>query len=147
MKKLYLSLLTLVLMFGLAGQIYALDGRDIEKIYYTDGSYATIETKVFSQELSRGTSSRNAQKTFTHKRGSQVLWKFTLNATFTYDGSKATASKSTVTSSISDKAWSCDNKSTSRSGSTAYGDASFSCATASKDVSLSLTCDKNGNIS
>lgn len=117
---------------------------------FEDGSYIT-ETIETSPTRASGT--KTGSKVDTYYSGSgKTLWKVTLTGTFTYTGTSATCTNSSVATSVSDSAWYTVSKSASKSGSTAYGSATMGekvlGVTVSKvPVSLSLTCDANGNLS
>ena len=120
-----------------------------EVIHFENGDFATIETIVYDDASLYAVerSSRSSSKVYTYNnRLGNTLWTFTLRATFSYNGTTSSVSSCSTSSSIKDNTWSCDDHYAEESGNTAYGYGSFSSSVDSKDVTLSLTCDKNGNI-
>lgn len=120
-----------------------------EVIYFENGDFATIETIVYDDASLYAVerSSRSSSKVYTYNnRLGNTLWTFTLRATFSYNGTTSSVSSCSTSYSIKDNTWSCDDHYAEKSGNTAYGYGSFSSSVDSKDVTLSLTCDKNGNI-
>lgn len=127
--------------------------RDVT--YYADGSYSvvTIAEGEQSKVSARATTYRDGTKVYTHYSSSgTVEWRATMRATFTYTGSSATCtSVDNLSVNIYDSSWSLASKSTRRSGNTAYGDVvmerSIIGGTQGVPVTLTLSCDKNGNLS
>lgn len=125
---------------------------------YSDGSY--LLTKVVSGEASRVTSTKETitsnityQKTGTktisyYAANNTLEWNFSVTGTFQYNGSSATAISSYPSYTIYDTAWSCANKDSYVSGSTATADGTFKNVTLlTRNVSTSLTCSSNGALS
>lgn len=117
-------------------------------IQNSDGTYVVITTEIGDEiNLRDGRSSRSASKTYTCRSNSgSTLWTFTLNASFSYNGSSSSAQGASTTYSIKNSSWSCEDYNAWCSGNTAYGTGSFSSSTGDRTANLSLTCDKNGNI-
>lgn len=151
MKKIVSILLSLVTLLSVSLTALAADTPQImtnrEVITFDNGDYATIETIIDDiSVMSNERASRSSSKTYTYRNSAgSTLWSFTLKASFSYNGSSSVTRAST-TYSISNSSWSCDDHYATESGNTAYGYGSFSSSIQSKDVELSLTCDKNGNI-
>lgn len=118
--------------------------RMTERVSYEDGSYAIITTVAAS--LTRAGIADS--KTYTYYNSSaERCFSYTLYATFTYDGRTSTADTVAYDIGIYLRGWDNDSHSEWTSGSTAYGSAVFSGPNGeSRPVSLSLTCDKNGNV-
>lgn len=149
MKKVVSALMCVVMVLCVSmSAIAAAPGRSFETIYFEDGSYATIEIVVEDAvQINRATSSKNGTTSYVyHNPNGKTMWIFTLKASFSYNGTTSKATRAAVTSKISDSSWSLDSKSSDYSGDTAYGDASYSSPDDSYDVSLSLSCDEDGNI-
>lgn len=151
MKKIVSILLSLVTLLSVSLTALAADTPQImtnrEVITFDNGDYATIETIIDDVSvMSNERASRSSSKTYTYRNSAgSTLWSFTLKASFSYNGSSSVTRAST-SYSISNSSWSCDDHYATESGNTAYGYGSFSSSIQSKDVELSLTCDKNGNI-
>lgn len=122
----------------------AFECPDSERVDYEDGSYAIITTS--STGTTRATTSDS--KTYTYYNSSdQRCFAYTLYATFTYNGVTSSADTVAGGASFYLHGWDIDSHSEWTSGSTAYGSAVFSGPNGeSRPVSLSLTCDKNGNV-
>lgn len=118
--------------------------------YYDDGSYMVEEIWISSIRAS-GTVSGNKATTY-YDNNNTALWKATLSGTFTYNGSSATCTVSSCTVSIYNSAWYTISKSASKSGNAAYGTGTVGEKLLGVTVqrvpfSLTLSCDKNGNLS
>lgn len=124
--------------------------RNLETIYFEDGSYMTVEVITKSTRAS-GSVSGSKPYTYYNSNGS-AQWKATLSGSFTYTGSSATCTSSSVDATIYNSAWYVSSKSASKSGNTASASVTMGKKMAgvtvmTKTVSLSLSCDKNGNLS
>lgn len=148
MKRVVSALMCAVMVLCVSiSALAAAPERRVKTIYFEDGSYATIETIIEDEvRIDRANSSKSGSTSYTYSKGGKKAWTFTLRGSFTYNGTTSKATKASVTSSISDRTWSLDSKSSDYSGDTAYGDASYSSPDDSYDVSLSLSCDEDGNI-
>ena len=136
----------LSLLFGLSMFLscaHAITPQNIEVIWFEDGSHAEIVTLQSSTRSVTGSS-----KTYTYwDSGNKKVFSYTLNGDFSYDGNTSKVTRVTYSSNIYLSGWSLSSHNEYGSGSTAYGDATFKGpGGASEDVSLTLTCDKNGNI-
>lgn len=152
MKKKILSLLTacLLVVCLLPVQVLAAE-REETVTYYADGSYTVTTVEKYLTARASGTVTGSATKNY-YSSSNKLQWKAVLNATFTYTGSSATCTKvNSLNVTIYDSAWSVGSKSTSKSGNTAYGYLTMNGAiiggTQGVPVTLTLSCDKNGNLS
>lgn len=111
-----------------------------------------ITTLEIQTSTTRAT--KTASKTYTLKNSSgSTAASFTLTATFRYpSGNSALCTYVSHDSSISDSQWSFSEKCSSKSGNTAQGNftakqkySGITAQTISK--SITLTCDRSGNIS
>lgn len=126
----------------LIGSAFAIEIQ--ERIDYEDGSYAIITTAYNS--LTRAVSDGN--KTYTYYNASlQKCFSYTLYATFIYNGTTSSADDIDFEIHIYRQGWDISTHNEYTSGSTAYGSAAF---TGPDDqphsLSISLTCDKDGNV-
>ncbi len=120
---------------------------------YTEDGY-TIVTEVYETlSKARASGTKSGQKSTTVKNAStgELLFTFTVSGTFRYTGSSATCLDASYSYAISDSAWSLKTASASASGNTATANGTFVRKVAlitveSKDVSVSLSCDENGNL-
>lgn len=153
MKKVVSLAMCIVALFSTSLNTFATTVSPIspvqeQVIQNSDGTYVVITTEIGNEiNLRDGRSSRSASKTYTcRSNAGSTLWTFTLNASFSYNGSTCSAQGASTTYSIKNSSWSCKDKSSRCSGNTAYGTGIFSSSTGSKTANLSITCDKNGNI-
>jgi hypothetical protein len=120
-----------------------------EKIAQDDGYLlVTIESPESSGASTRSTTnSKEARGVYSYYNASNVLcWSYTLNATFLYDGTLVACTKVSASSDIYKANWSACNESHSKKGNVASGSITFKNQTNHKDVSISITCSKNGTL-
>lgn len=164
--KIVFSLLLCVTLFSMMSftafasatktEIEAID--DI--VYFDDGSYCitTIEPITNTSLLSGAdgtlstTSSITATKSTTYYSALNVaLWKFNLTGTFTYNGTTSTCTSASCSVNIYNSSWYIDSKAASKSGNKATGSVVMKRSalglTIVRTANLTMTCDKNGNIS
>lgn len=119
-------------------------------IYYEDGSYLTKEILEIG---SRAAGSKSGQTAYNYfDSNGTLLWKAILSGTFTYNGTNVSCTASSVSVQISDTAWYEVSKNSDISGNAATGEVTmgrkFVGITIDKvTIDMSLTCDKNGNLS
>lgn len=117
---------------------------------FEDGSYLT---EMIISENSRAGGSKNGSKTYEYYSvDGRCLWNVTLSGSFTYSGSTSSCTAASVSTTIYDSAWYTASKDASRSGNTAYGSATMGrkalgVTVQTVPVSLTLTCDADGNLS
>lgn len=117
--------------------------QTVEIIWFEDGSHAEISTTTTSP-VTRTTLSADKEYTYWNSADKEVF-SYILHGEFDSSTSRATKVSYLVTFSLS--GWSLSSHSEYCSGSTAYGSATFKGPSgATEDVSLTLTCDKNGNV-
>ena len=88
---------------------------------YDDGSYAVIETTIKQPTTSvfATTKTKSASRTYTYYNASEVkAWDFTVNGTFSYDGSTAKATAVSTSYNIYISGWSLSSRESSKSGAT-----------------------------
>ena len=148
--SLILAVLTIVLMFP-AVTAYAAQDEVLEEIIWLDNdSYIKVTTQTISTYAS-GTVTKS--KSYTCYTGDDAQWEITLNGTFTYNGVTSTCTSSSCDVSIYNSTnWYVVSKSANKSGNTATATATIGYRvlgiTTRKDTyDLTLTCDKNGNVS
>ena len=150
MKRLISVILVTVFMLSCLPVAGAAETVATEKIVFDDGSYLTIETIRNGARASRSIS---GSKPYTYYSASGVAqWQVTLYGTFTYTGSSATCTASSVSTTIYDNSWSTSSKSASKSGSKATGSATMKQSSNGSTirtvpVSLSLSCSASGSLS
>ena len=123
--------------------------------YLEDGSCVEITVaEEVSDAVTYATTTKSGSKTYTYKDSDgAVLWKFTLKGTFSINsGVSSTCTAASYTTSNIASGWSLESASTSKSGAKAKADFVFIkkvlfITTKTIEESLTLTCDKNGNLS
>ena len=117
----------------------------VERIDFDDGSYTIIET--FSDVIRRSNIGDSKRATHYDSNGDRCF-SYTLYATFSYDGKSSRAETVDYEVDIYQRGWDISSHREWTSGDTAYGRASFTAPDGdSHPVSLSLTCDEDGNVS
>lgn len=123
-----------------------------ETVYFDDGSYMTVEVT----RAVRASGSVTGSKPYTYYNSSYnssgvVQWQAVLTGSFTYTGSSATCTASSVDVTVYDSAWKVISKSASKSENTATASVSMrkvvGVTVMTVPVSMSLSCDANGNLS
>lgn len=148
MKRFVSCILLVVLIAGII-PVYAM-ASEREFIYQDDGSYIIVEL-INKGARASGTISGGKAYTYYGSNGASA-WKAVLNGTFNYTGSGATCTASSVDVTIYDSSWYIISKSANKSGSTATGSVTMGLKSAGVTVSrvpvsLTLSCDANGNLS
>ena len=156
MKKFMLLLLTISLVFyqPTTASAAVSTNTTIVKVF-EDGSYmeTVIEKTTTSLSARSTTSTVSGKKTNTYRNSEgSALWTLTVTGTFTYNGSSATCTKSTVSATSYNSNWRISSSSASKSGATAKATAtakkySNRICIKSMTQSISLTCSKNGTLS
>lgn len=125
----------------------------VETIYYDDGSYAVITTTIqpspmkIDMRATSSSASKNASKTYNlHDQNGKNVGSFTVNGTFTYDGTTAKAIRSSCSASAN-SGWKCTKKTSKCSKATVTGNATFALNGISKNATIKLTCSADGDIS
>lgn len=122
-----------------------------EVIRYSDGSYILIVTEE-SAQTTKALSSKTGNKQYKYYSSDDELqWTVTLTATFTFNGTTATCThvqKPTV--AIQAGNWSVESKTASKSANAAAATVKMSADDQLNSkiipVSITLSCDKNGNL-
>lgn len=155
MKKLYTCLLAIIMFLSVPAVSYASSSQ--QPLAHTtiedlgNGFYGITALEI---QTSNTRATRTVSKTYTIKTASgSTAASFTLTATFRYpSGNSALCTYVSHDSSISDSQWNFNEKCSSKSGNTAQGNftakqkySGITAQTISK--SITLTCDRSGNIS
>lgn len=125
-------------------------GEEVVTEVFADGSYMT-ESVYRMQARASGTVTGSRTKNYYDANG-VLCWKVVLYGTFSYNGSSATCTSSTCSASIYSQGWYVISKNASKSGNTASANATMGNQIDGGKVnqasaSLTLRCDKNGNLS
>lgn len=133
--------------------------------YYDDGSYTVIELSIIDNpdivndsSFTRDTHSITGSRTATHYDSSHnKMYALKVYGTFLYDNSTVSCSGRSYQSYIYDNVWTVENVTTSAGGSgttkasaTASGTAKkhfFGITVQTASISVTVYCDKNGNLS
>ena len=146
MKRVVSVLMLVFFLFSALPMAGAAEAVSEERIELGDGYYLIAET---FQSDARASKSVSGSKPYTcYDSAGTALWKVTLYGTFTYTGSSATCTASSISTTIYDSSWSTGSKSASKSGNKATGSATMKKSTVkSVPVSLSLSCSASGSLS
>ena len=146
MKRVVSVLMLVLFLFSVLPMAGAAEAVSEERIELGDGYYLIAET---FQSGARASKSVSGSKPYTcYDSAGTALWKVTLYGTFTYTGSSATCTASSISTTIYDSSWSTGSKSASKSGNKATGSATMKKSTVkSVPVSLSLSCSASGSLS
>lgn len=146
MKRVVSVLMLVFFLFSVLPMAGAAEAVSEERIELGDGYYLIAET---FQSGTRASKSVSGSKPYTcYDSAGTALWKVTLYGTFTYTGSSATCTASSISTTIYDSSWSTGSKSASKSGNKATGSATMKKSTVkSVPVSLSLSCSASGSLS
>ncbi len=145
-----IAVVLLSVIFALPVQAASVEQlNETEQITYNaDGSYFITRIYVEDSPITRSArSSVSATKETSYYSVLGLEWVYRVNGTFYYDGSTAYATGASSSYSIYMSGWSCTSDSASYSGNTATASGTFQRSLLTKNVSVSLTCDKNGNLS
>lgn len=121
-----------------------------DTIFFDDGSYIVVRVEDVS---ARATNVRSGNKYLTYYDGSDnVEWEAKLTGSFTYNGTSATCTSASCTVTIYENAWYEISNTTTRSGNTAttqltMGEKFLGITISKPQYTITLTCDKDGNLS
>ena len=150
MKRLF-SIVCLLLVCSMIFPVNANAAENTENtIYFDDGSYMTIQ---IIENGARAASSKTGQKIYTyHATSDTILWEATLSAAFSYTGVSSQCTSAECVVVIYDTNWYEISNTTTKSANVASAELTIGRKvlgiTISKETyNLSLTCDKDGNLS
>lgn len=150
MKRIFSFILVAAMLFCMIPIHSNAAANQLETIYFEDGSYMTVE--IISKGA-RASGSVTGSKPYTYYGSDgNAKWKAVITGSFSYSGSSATCTSSSVSVTIYDSSWYTVSKSASKSGNTArasvtIGEKRGGVTVTKVPVSLSLSCDKDGNLS
>lgn len=150
MRRTVSFVLAVLLLASFLSHSFAASAISDTVTYFGDGSYITTYITVID---TRATNSKVGSRTFTYtKSNGEVAWKAVLTGNFTYNGFTAYCGTASCDFTIYDSAYSVASESTTKVGATAKAEwtiiEKFLGVTISQeDYSMTLTCDKNGNLS
>jgi len=157
MKRIIIiALVFLILLSTFSFSSIAQQERDIRIVSYDDGSYSvySFEESISLLESLLGSLRSSTTKTATVKHydsDSTLVWKAAITADFSYNGSTASCTRVSKSTTVYNSSWKCTSSSCSTSGATATGNFTFKkytlgIPTQTINETISMTCDKNGNI-
>lgn len=120
-------------------------------ITFEDGSYA--ELVVNEGPATRAGQTKSGSKAYYYYTSDDVLvWTVTVYGTFRYDGTYTSCTYATCESATYGDGWSCSSKEAHTSGNNAVCNATMvrkvlGITVDTRNINLTLTCDKNGNLS
>jgi len=125
--------------------------------YFKDGSYAIInyseENLALNLVLPAAVQTKTGYKNYSfYNSDDELQWVVTVGGVFTYNGSSATCTESTVSSTVYKSNWKVKSAVASKSGATAIGDFVVKRYTLlvpvqTVNVHLTLTCSPTGTLS
>ncbi len=139
-----------LLLCGMPVNCFAEEIKECVVDVFEDGSYLTDELIVVQYRVNNTKSGTRIRNYYTSD--GTLEWKAVLSGTFTYTGTTSTCTSSSCNVTIYNSDWYTVSKSASKSGNTAtasvtMGKKLLGVTVATIPVSLTLTCDNNGNLS
>ena len=151
MKKLVTLILTALMSLSLLPvQAFAADSN---VIYYDDGSYAVVTIEIDQQTLTRASTIKAGTVAYNRYSTAGTLeWTASMKASFSYNGSTSTCiSVNIPVVTIYNDNWSVVSQTSSKSGNTATANITMGLkqiiGTSKVPITLTLSCDKYGNLS
>ena len=149
MKKLTALFICMLLLVGCITPCTAAETEKV--ISYTvetmENGVTVEETITMLQSAARSTT-ETYTKTKTYKHNGDLIAEITITATFQYDGSTVSVVSKSVSTCETYEGWSFKQSSFTSSGGTVTLTGKLTkLILLNADVSISLTCDKNGNVS
>lgn len=144
-----ISIVLVTVLFACLFPIMAYADTSYEAAPSGDECYVIVTTQEYA---ARSSNTKSGSKTYTgYGSENTAVWKITLSGSFTYNGTTSTCTSSSCSVAIYDSSWRTVSRSSSKSGNTAYGTATLEHIVLGVVVStsthdLSLSCDKNGNL-
>lgn len=152
MKRITVVVLCFILICNLAGITTAsaaqLDDQIIvsQVVEYINESDYIIET-IYEPNIQPYSNTKTGTKQATYYYSGTAIFSVSVTGTFTYDGTsaQATSATKTIVGHVSDATYISSSAYTSGASAIATGSVSYKGFTLQKTVTL--TCDKNGNLS
>lgn len=150
-KRWLALLLTVALFVGICNvDVFAAADSEMQVEYLNDGGYIVTELQ---ESGARATNSKTGTKRKSkYDSNDNLEWQIILRGEFTYNGTTSTCNESIIAVNIYDSNFVKKSSSSSKNGNIAKGSATISKKALGVTVStntynLTLTCDKNGNLS
>lgn len=150
MRKTISCLLLIIMIAHLLAVNCFANESEMNIIYFEDGSYI-VDTIEITGARASGSISGSRTRSYYDDNGN-LDWKAVLNGSFSYTGSSATCTSSSVNVTVYDSSWYTISKSATKSGNTASASVTMGCkllgiTTNRITVTPTLSCDANGNLS
>lgn len=152
MKKLISIVMTISILMGISAPCFAADTPQKNPVYTSIEELpgdVTVVTEIFEINSAARSSETDgtARKTY-YDRDDNVIAVIAITGTFSYDGSTVKVASKSITREDTYDGWKFSKSSFTGSGGTIRLSGKLTkTGETSVSVSLSLTCDKNGNIS
>lgn len=152
-KRILAVLLTVACCLTMAATAFAASAEENTEItYFEDGSYLvkTITTEKSARAASTISGAVDAKY---YNASDELRWVVTLSGTFSYtSGVSSSCTSASISATAYGGGWSCSTKNANASGNSAVGSATMirkvlGIQVDSIPVSLTLSCDKYGNLS
>ncbi len=156
MKRLIMILLSIMFVFVFAFNSFAANIKNTKNNvsavveYYDDGSYLTT---VIVESTTRAANTKSGTKTVTYTGSDdEIKWEASVHGTFSYTGTSATCTASSVSYNSYDSNWIITSAIASRSGATARADVVVQRVVLGVTVKtvnspMTLTCSPTGVLS
>lgn len=158
MKKIASFLLSLIMMISIPCAVYAGEtviepsaNQDIE--YFSDGSYMVTEIETPGISVMSASTKTASKTTKYYSSDDELQWSVKLTATFSYTGSSATCTKSSVSYTIYNKVrWKLGSATATKSGRKATANYTFKMrvtgiTVSSRSGAIIMSCTNSGVIS
>ena len=148
MKRVLCSVLTLLLLLNVMP--LGANALETEIIRFEDGSYAVICLDTYG---TRASGTVSGSKVFNYYNSNSILeWKAVLNGSFSYTGSSASCTSADLDITIYNTAWSTQYGYATKDGNKAIASGTMlkkaaGITVAKSPISMTLSCDANGNLS
>lgn len=152
MKRILAVLLAVACCLTMAATAFAASVEENTEItYFEDGSY--LVKTITTEKSARATTVSGAVDAEYYNASDELRWVVTLSGTFTYtSGVSSSCTSASISATAYGGGWSCSTKNAYASGNSAVGSATMirkvlGIQVDSIPVSMTLSCDKYGNLS
>lgn len=145
-------MLVLIIFFNVSVTSIAAENSSTETLtLLSDGSYY-ITTITEDTVVTRASTKSGTKTTRYYSSSNELLWSVSVKGTFSYTGSRATCTSSSVSASCYNDTWKIYSKSSSKSGDTATAKATAKkyfdgVVTKTVTKTVTLTCSTTGVLS
>lgn len=150
MKRIIAFSIAMLLFFSIFEMRAFADSWCDDRIDLGNGYYLIAEEIIVKRQRTSGSVSGRKPYTCYDSSGT-ALWKVELSGSFTYNGSTATCTASSVSTTVYDSSWSVGTKSAQKADNQAIGSATMNKRSVgviikSVPVSLSISCSASGDL-